>query len=103
MALQQLAVMAHRLKETVDVTGQAFKARYTEVAVNWLKAMLVEALRLSAPSAASDVVPLLQRFSAVKLLDSSVVPLPKTLKKNIRAAAALGPKPRSKFTWSSIG
>lgn len=90
LALPQLAVMAHRLEETVTVTGQAFKERYTVVAVTWLQAMLVEALRLSVPSAASDVVPLLQGFSAIKLLDSSVVPLPLTLKKAYPGCGGVG-------------
>ena len=90
LPLSQLAVMAHRLEETVSVTGQAFKERYTEVAVKWLQAMLVEALRLSVPSAANDVVPLLQAFSAVKLLDASVVPLPETLKEEYPGCGGIG-------------
>lgn len=90
LPLPQLAVMAHRLEDTVSVTGQAFKERYTEVAVKWLQAMLVEALRLSVPSAASDVVPLLQAFSAVKLLDASVVPLPETLKAEYPGCGGIG-------------
>lgn len=92
LSLSELAVMAHRLKETVSVTGQAFKQRYTEVAVKWLQEMLVEALRLSVPSASGDVVPLLQGFSAVKLLDSSVVPLPDTLKKEYPGCGGVGAK-----------
>ena len=90
LPLSQLAVMAHRLEETVSVTGQAFKERYSEAAVQWLQAMLVEALRLSVPSAASDVVQLLQAFSAVKLLDASVVPLPDTLKKEYPGCGGVG-------------
>lgn len=92
LALPQLAVMAHRLKETVKVTGQAFKERYTKVAVKWLQAMLVEALRLSVPSASGNVVPLLQGFSAVKLLDSSVVPLPESLKEEYPGCGGVGSK-----------
>lgn len=92
LSLPQLAVMAHRLKETVSVTGQAFKDRYTKVAVKWLQAMLVEALRLSVPSANHDIVPLLQGFSAVKLLDSSVVPLPDRLKKEYPGCGGVGAK-----------
>jgi hypothetical protein len=90
LALPQLAVMAHRWEETVTVTGQAFKERYTGVAVTWLQTLLVEALRLSVPSAARAVVPLLQGFSAVKLLDSSVVPLPETLKKAYPGCGGVG-------------
>ena len=90
LPLSQLAVMAHRLEETVSVTGQAFKERYTAVAVQWLQALLVEALRLSVPTATSDVVPLLQAFTAVKLLDSSVVPLPETLKEEYPGCGGVG-------------
>lgn len=90
LPLPQLAVMAHRLEETVSVTGQAFKARYTPVAVTWFQALLVEALRLSVPTAASDVVPLLQAFRAVKLLDSSAVPLPATLQKEYPGCGGIG-------------
>lgn len=88
--LPQLAVIAHRIEAAVSVTGQAFKARYTKVAVTWLQAMLVEALRLSVPPAAADLVPLLQAFSAVKLLDSSVVPLPAPLKKEFPGCGGVG-------------
>ena len=90
LALPDLAVNAHRIEPTVTVTGQAFKKRYTAVAVAWLQAMLVAALRLSVPTAACDVVPLLQGFSAVKLLDSSVVPLPETLKKEYPGCGGVG-------------
>jgi hypothetical protein len=92
LALPDLAVNAHRIEPTVSVTGQAFKKRYTAVAVKWLQAMLVAALRLSVPIGACDVVPVLQGFSAVKLLDSSVVPLPATLKKEYPGCSDLGTK-----------
>jgi hypothetical protein len=90
LALPDLAVNAHRLDPSVRVTGQAFKKRYTVVAVQWLQAMLVAALRLSVPTAACDVVPLLQGFCAVKLLDSSVVPLPATMKKEYPGCGGVG-------------
>lgn len=92
LALPQLAVMAHRLDNTVSVTGQAFKERYTARAVAWLQALLAEALRLSAPAAASDIVPLLQGFSAVHLLDSSVLPLPATMEKTFPGCGGVGTK-----------
>lgn len=92
LALPQLAVMAYRLTGTVIVTGQAFKARYTAAAVKWFQAMLVEALRLSVPTASREVIPLLQGFSAVKLLDSSVVPLPERLKKEFPGCGGVGAK-----------
>jgi len=92
LALQDLAVMAHRVKQTVKVTGQAFKARYTKVAVTWLQTMLAEALRLSLPTAGADVVPLLRGFTAVKLLDASTIPLPETLKKEFPGCGGVGAK-----------
>ena len=87
LALPDLGVMARRLRARLkarlqpqrQITGQAFKERYTKVAVTWLQAMLVEALRFSLPHAGAEVVPLLQGFTAVKLLDATVIPLPETL------------------------
>jgi hypothetical protein len=73
LALPDLAVMARRIRAKIKVTGQAFKERYTKVALTWLQTMLVEALRLSLPNASSDLVPLLQGFTAVKLLDASTM------------------------------
>jgi hypothetical protein len=90
LALPDLAVNAHRLEPGVSVTGQAFKKRYTVVAVKWFQAMLVAALRMSVPTAARTVVPLLQGFRAVNLLDASVVPLPETMKKEYPGCGGVG-------------
>jgi hypothetical protein len=90
--LPQLAVIANRINPAVEVTGQAFKERFTDFAVTWLKAMLTEALKLSAPSGPCDLVPVLQGFTAVYLLDSSVVPLPESLKSEFPGCGGVGAK-----------
>ena len=90
LALPDLAVLAHRLKPRVKVTGQAFKARYTKRAVTWLQTMLVAALRLTLPATGTDIVPLLQGFSAVRLLDASTIALPATLQKDFPGCGGVG-------------
>jgi len=79
LVLDQLAVMAHQINHQVAVTGQAFKERFTPVAVSWLQALLAEALKLTAPACGTEVVPLLAAFRAVYLLDSSTITLPDRL------------------------
>ena len=88
--LPQLAVFAKRLNPALAVTGQAFKERFTPVAVQWLKALLVAALQLSLPVGSPPLVPMLQTFSAVYLLDSSVVPLPDNLRKDFPGCGGVG-------------
>ena len=88
--MPQLAVFAKRLNPALAVTGQAFKERFTPVAVQWLKALLVAALQLSLPVGSPPLVPMLQTFSAVYLLDSSVVPLPDNLRKDFPGCGGVG-------------
>lgn len=92
MVLDQLAVMAHQIDPTVAVTGQAFKERFTPVAVAWLQALLAEALKLTAPACGTEVVPLLAVFRAVYLLDSSTITLPDTLQTAWRGGGGAGAK-----------
>jgi hypothetical protein len=88
--LPQLAVYAKRLNPDITVTGQAFKERFTPYAVAWFKELLVSALQLSLPPGSPSLVPMLQSFSAVYLLDSSVVPLPAGLKKDFPGCGGVG-------------
>jgi hypothetical protein len=102
IVLDQLAKAAHRINPDISVTGQAFKERFNAFAVEFLKAMFAEALKLTAP-AADRVPPLLEVFSAVYLLDSSVVTLPDTLKDDFRGCGGAGAKAAAKvfllFNW----
>jgi len=102
IVLDQLAKTAHTINPEISVTGQAFKERFNAFAVEFLKAMFAEALKLTAP-AANRVPPLLEVFSAVYLLDSSVVTLPDTLKDDFRGCGGDGAKAAAKvfllFNW----
>jgi hypothetical protein len=93
--LDQLAKTAHRINPEVEVTGQAFKERFNDAAVDFLKAMFVEALNLTAPQVA-QAIPLLSAFSEVNLLDSSSVFLPESLKESYPGCGGIGAKAAAK-------
>jgi len=93
--LDQLAKAARRINPDVEVTGQAFKERFNAAAVDFLKAMFVEALNVTAPQAA-QAVPLLSVFSEVNLLDSSSVLLPESLKESYPGCGGIGAKAAAK-------
>lgn len=95
IVLDQLAKTAARVNPAVKLTGQAFKARFNAFAVAFLKAMFVEALQLSVPGAAR-VVPLLQNFSAVYLLDATTVAFPDALATDFLGCGGAGPKAAAK-------
>lgn len=90
MHLPQLAVIAHRLNPALTVTGQAFKERYTPAAVEWLKACFAAVLALSLPAGSPPLVPVLQGFAAVYLLDASTIPLPESLKQDFPGCGGVG-------------
>jgi Transposase DDE domain len=102
IVLDQLAKAAHTINPEISITGQAFKERFNAFAVEFLKAMFAEALKLTVP-ATDRVLPLLEVFSAVYLLDSSVVTLPDTLKDDFRGCGGAGAKAAAKvfllFNW----
>jgi hypothetical protein len=102
IVLDDLANVAHKIYPKVVVSGQAFKGRFNDYAVKFLKAMFTQALELTLPRS-EQIVPLLSNFSAVYLLDSSTVPLPESLKKNIRVAVEQALRRRPKSIYSSIG
>jgi hypothetical protein len=93
--LDQLAKAARRINPDVEVTGQAFKERFSAAAVDFLKAMFVEALNVTAPQAA-QAIPLLEAFSEVNLLDSSSVLLPESLKESYPGCGGIGAKAAAK-------
>jgi hypothetical protein len=93
--LDQLAKAAHRINPDIEVTGQAFKERFNDAAVEFLKAMFVEALSVTAPQAA-QAIPLLSAFSEVNLLDSSSVLLPESLKESYPGCGGIGAKAAAK-------
>lgn len=95
LVLEQLAKVAHKLDPQITVGGSAFKARFNALALAFLKAMFAAALKLSAP-AAPQVVPLLESFSAVYLLDSSVVTLPDSLQQFFRGCGGAGAQAAAK-------
>lgn len=95
IVLDQLAKAAHRINHEVEVTGQAFKERFNDAAVAFLKAMFVEALKVTAPQAA-QAIPLLSAFSEVNLLDSSSVLFPESLKENYPGCGGIGAKAAAK-------
>jgi len=95
IVLDRLAQAAHQLNPKITVKGGAFKARFNAYAVAFLKTMFAEALQLSAP-AAPQVVPLLTSFSAVYLLDSSVVTLPDNLKQLFLGCGGAGAQAAAK-------
>jgi hypothetical protein len=87
--LDQLAKAAHQIDPKVDVGKQAFKKRFTALAVDFLKAMFVEALKITAPDA-SKIVPLLSAFTAVNILDATTVILPDSLKQEFKGCGGAG-------------
>lgn len=93
--LPQLAKTVSKIEPEVEVSGQAFKARFTEFAVKFLKVMFAEALRVTAPNEA-QVVPLLSNFSEVNLLDSSVVNLPDAVEKEFPGHGGVSGKAAAK-------
>ena len=102
ITLDQLAKAAYRINSKVALTGQAFKERFNAFAVKFLEAMFAEALKMTAP-VGDRVVPLLEFFSAVYLLDSSVITLPDSLKDDFRGCGGVGTKAAAKvyllFNW----
>lgn len=96
LVLDELAQTAHRLNPEVEVTGQAFKERFNALAVEFLKQMFAEALRLTAPAAA-QVIALLAAFSEVNLLDSSTIPLPAALTEEYPGCGGVGAKAAAKL------
>lgn len=78
IVLEQLAKTANAIYPQLGLKGQAFKERYNDFAVQFLKAMFVEALKTTAPKA-DQLIPLLSNFTAVNLLDSSFIKLPEKL------------------------
>lgn len=95
IVLDQLAKAAHRINPDVNVTGQAFKERFNDAAIAFLKAMFVEALNLTAPQAA-QAIPLLSAFSEVNLIDSSSILLPESLKERYPGCGGIGAKAAAK-------
>jgi hypothetical protein len=95
IVLDQLAKAAHKINPKVSLSGQAFKERFNAFAVEFLKAMLADALKLTMP-APDRVAPLLEVFAAVYLLDSSSVTLPDTLEKDFRGCGGVGAKAAAK-------
>ena len=95
IVLDQLAKAAHKINPKVSLSGQAFKQRFNAFAVEFLKAMLADALKLTTP-APDRVAPLLEVFAAVYLLDSSTVTLPDTLEKDFRGCGGVGAKAAAK-------
>jgi hypothetical protein len=95
IVLDQLAKAAHKVNPSLSLTGQAFKERFNAFAVEFLKAMFAEALKLTSP-APDRVAPLLELFAAVYLLDSSNVTLPDTLKQDFRGCGGVGAKAAAK-------
>jgi hypothetical protein len=78
ITMPALAATAEELEPQCHASEQAFQARFQPQAVAFLQAMFAHALHYAVvPSAA--VVPLLSAFSAVYLLDSTVVALPAAL------------------------
>lgn len=95
IVLDQLAKAAHKVNPSLALTGQAFKERFNLFAVEFLKAMFTDALKMTA-SAPDRVVPLLEAFNAVYLLDSSNVTLPESLKNDFRGCGGVGAKAAAK-------
>jgi Transposase DDE domain len=78
ITMPALAATAEELEPQCHASEQAFQARFQTQAVACLQAMVAKALHYALlPSAAA--VPLLSTFSAVSLLDSTVVALPAAL------------------------
>lgn len=95
LVLDQLAKTANQIDPQVAVTGQAFKARCNSYAVAFLKAMFAVVLGMTLP-AAEQVVPLLEIFSAVYLLDASTITLPESLAKDYPGCGGAGAKAAAK-------
>lgn len=95
IVLDQLARTAQRLNSEVVVTGQAFKERFSALAVEFLKVCFVEALKITVPQA-TPVLPLLSAFSEVNLLDSSSVLFPESLKARYPGCGGIGAQAAAK-------
>jgi Transposase DDE domain len=78
ITMPALAATAEELEPQCHASEQAFQARFQPQAVAFLRTMFAQALQYaSVPSA--TVVPVLSAFSAVYLLDNTVVALPAAL------------------------
>jgi hypothetical protein len=78
ITMPALAATAEELEPACHASEQAFQARFQAPAVAFLQAMFAHALQYAVVSRAA-VVPVLSAFSAVYLLDSTVVALPAAL------------------------
>lgn len=86
--LNELAQVSEDLG--VPLTAQGVDGRMTEAAVNFEKALFQESLTLFRQQQ-SLPVEILERFSAVELLDSSVIALPDSLKDEFPGCGGDGP------------
>ena len=76
--------MCQLLYETsITISKQSLDFRFTESAVNFMRAMYQECLRLFESSLKFDGG-ILQKFNNVKLLDSSSIMLPESMKELYR-------------------
>ncbi len=78
ISLSRLTETAEELDPSCQVSEQAFDARFNMQAVTFMQTILSYCLHYNLPRS-SAVAPLLQRFSAVYILDSSTVSLPDSL------------------------
>jgi hypothetical protein len=79
ITLSAVAAMAEELDPRCRVSAQAIDERMTKAAVSFLQAMLLWVVQQTIPQP-TLVVPLLSLFSAVYLLDSTVISLPSALR-----------------------
>lgn len=89
--LEALCGIIEKLDPSVVVSEQALDQRFTERAVALMKEMFALSLRQTLGSP-SQVLPVLERFSAAYLLDSSTVSLPESLKEAFLGCGGSGPK-----------
>lgn len=95
IVLDELAQAAHKIDPSLGLTGQAFKQRFNAFAVEFLKAMFAEALKLNSPMP-TRLTPMLEAFSAVYLLDASHVRLPDSLADSFPGTGGVGVKAAAK-------
>ena len=77
-SLTQLVGIGKQITPNFSMTPEGLHQKITDKAVDFLKTLFAKSLYLSAP-AAETYIPLLQHFSKVHLLDSTVVSLPEEL------------------------
>lgn len=94
--LPQLVATAEELEPNCQVSEQAFQEKFSQSSVDFLQAMFVVAMQMSLPQS-NMLVPLLNCFTAVYLLDSTSISLPSSMKNLFAGCGGCGSEAAAKI------